>query len=86
MTARPNVELHIDELVLHGFAAADRARIGAAVEQELTRLIARQGLPAGLGSGATAHLDGGSFTVAPTASPDGIGAQVALSVLGGIGR
>ena len=31
------VELHIEELVLHGFPPRDRARIGDAVQAELDR-------------------------------------------------
>ena len=37
-----NLNLHIEELVLHGFAPGDRYRIGEAVQQELTRLFAEQ--------------------------------------------
>ena len=33
-TRRANVELHIDELVLHGFAARDRHHIAAVMERE----------------------------------------------------
>jgi hypothetical protein len=39
MKPRPSINLHIEELVLHGFAPGDRHRISEAVEQELTRLI-----------------------------------------------
>ena len=39
------IELHIEELVLHGFAPGDRHPIGDAVEHELIRLFAEQGLP-----------------------------------------
>ena len=42
------IELHIEELVLHGFAPADRYRIGDTVQRELTRLLAEQGMPASL--------------------------------------
>lgn len=41
---RPNVVLHIDELVLHGFDPSDRHRIGDAVQHELVRLLAERGL------------------------------------------
>jgi hypothetical protein len=39
-----SIELHIDELVLEGFAPGERYRIGDAVQQELTRLLTTQGL------------------------------------------
>jgi hypothetical protein len=37
-------EIHIEELVLHGFEGADRYAIGEAVSAELRRLIAAGGL------------------------------------------
>ena len=43
----PSVQLQIGELVLHGFAPAERYRIAAAVEAELSRLIAENGPPSG---------------------------------------
>jgi hypothetical protein len=43
---RPDVSVHIDELIVHGVAPAERDRIGEAVRLELTRLIAERGLPA----------------------------------------
>jgi hypothetical protein len=42
---QPSVDLHINELVLNGFAAADRHAIGDAVERELARLFAERGIP-----------------------------------------
>jgi hypothetical protein len=83
----PAVELYIEELVLHGFAAGDRHRIGEAVEQELARLLAEQGLPASFDqSGETDRLDGGTFHIAPGARPDSVGAQVAQAVYGGLAK
>jgi hypothetical protein len=55
------VKLHIGELVLHGFEPGDRARIGAALETELARLLAA-GEPESLTrAGHIARLDGGAF-------------------------
>lgn len=86
MSRRPDVELVLEELVLHGFPPGDRRRIAAAVERELARRIAEGGLPAGLaGGGALARLDGGSFTVERGATPDAIGAQVAQSIVSAAG-
>jgi hypothetical protein len=80
-----NIDLHIEELALHGFAPEDRYLIGAAVERELARLIAERGMPAGLAQGAQiASLDGGAFQVVPGARPEAIGAQVAQAVYGGM--
>lgn len=81
------IELHIEELVLHGFPPTDRHALGDAVEHELARLLAEQGLPHWLASGGgLARVDGGKFDVAPGAQPDGIGAQVAQAVFRGLGK
>lgn len=81
----PNIELHIEELVLHGFAPGDRHEIGAAVERELTRLFAEQGVPVSLANGGEiARLNGGAFSVTRGSKPEVIGAQVAQSVYGGM--
>ena len=82
-----NVRLHIDELVLDGFPPVDRYRIAAAVEAELARLLADQGVPSGLEKGGTIdRLDAGSFGLASDARPDRIGVQVAQAVYGGLTR
>lgn len=81
------IELHIEELILHGFAPGDRARIGAALEGELARLLAERGLPEGLAQGGTIdQLDGGSCEVARGAAPEAVGAQLAHAVYGGLSR
>ena len=80
-----NIELRVDELVLHGFEPKDRHRIGRAVEHELGRLFAERGAPPLAQSGEIADLDGGSFEVAPGAGAAAIGAQVAQAVYGGLG-
>lgn len=82
-----NVDVRIEELVLEGFPPGNRHRIGAAVERELTRLLAERGLPPGLAQGAEVpHLDGGSVEMNRTATPEGVGGQVAKAVYGGFGR
>ena len=73
MTPR-SIELHIEELVLHGFAPGDRYRIGEAVEQELAQ------------GGEIVSVDDGAFEVAPGSRAEAVGAQVAKAVYGGLGR
>ena len=87
-SARPHgVDLHIEELVLHGFNPGDRYRIGAAVEAELARLFAERAVSPSLARGGEmTTLDGGSFHVAPGAGPEGVGGQVARAVHGGLTR
>ena len=80
-----NVELHIEELVLHGFAPGDRYRIGEAVELELQRLLAEQGAPNLFnGNVELARIDAGAFDVKPDAKSELIGAQVAQAVYEGM--
>ena len=42
---RRDIELRIDELVLTGGPAVDGLEVAAAVEREITRMLATQGLP-----------------------------------------
>ncbi len=82
-----NVQLQIEEIILHGFTMIDRHRISVAVEQELTRLFVEQGVPPTLANGgALAKLDGGAFSVAANAKPQQIGAQVAQAIYKGLTR
>jgi hypothetical protein len=84
---QPSIEVHIEELLLHGFAPGDRYGIGAAVERELTRLFAEHGVLSSLTQdGAIVRLDGRRFQVAPDAKAETIGAQIAQAVYGGMGR
>ncbi len=84
---RANVELHIEELVLHGFPAGARHTIGDAVRRELARLLAEGGIsPTLTSAGKVPRVDGGAFQMAPDATPDAIGARVAQAIHGGLRR
>lgn len=82
-----NVELHIEELVLHGFESVDHYVVAEAVEHELARLFAEQGAPPSLMQGGEfARLDGGAFEAGSNSKAETIGGQVAQAVYGGLGR
>ncbi len=82
-----NIELHIEELVLHGFEAGDRHSIGEAVERELSRLFTEQGVPPSLERGSRIDsLKGGDIKITPGSSAEVIGARVAQAVYGGLKR
>jgi hypothetical protein len=84
-TTSPSVHVHIDELVLHGFAPVDRYRIADAFQAELTRLFAEHGLSAALGQGAEAsRLKAEEIHVTPLVPASAIGTQVARSVYGSL--
>jgi hypothetical protein len=82
-----NINLHIEELVLHGFAPGDRHRIGDAVERELRRLLIEQGVPASLTrEGSSDRIDAGSFDFAPGTKAETIGVHVAKVLYSGFRR
>jgi hypothetical protein len=75
----PNVDLHIEEIVLHGFVPGDRYRIGDALERELSRLFAEHGTPPARG-GYIGRLDGGEFEAKSDSTPEATGSSVARAV------
>ena len=80
-----NLELHIEELVLHGFAPNDRYVIADAVERELARLLAKPGIPPSLSQGGeVAHVERGMFELELSSKPEMIGVQVAQAVYRGL--
>lgn len=82
-----DVELHIEEMVLHGFAPGDRHRIADAVESELAELFTNRDVPPSLMQSAEfARLDAGTFNVASNAKAGAVGGQVARAVYEGLIR
>lgn len=82
-----NIELHINELVLHGFSPGDRRRIGEAVRQELLRQFSERGIPDALTrQGDISRLNAGSLQMGHGAKPEKIGMQVAQAVYGSVSR
>jgi hypothetical protein len=93
MGLRPDIHLHVDELVLHGVSPGDRHGVGAAVGDELSRLLTANGLPSALARGAASggidRIDAGSFERSadgPAARPAAVGAQIARAVHRGLLR
>jgi hypothetical protein len=78
-------KVHIDELVLHGFALTDRHKIARAVEVELVRLMSTGGLQ-GLGKHPLTleRIRGGAFKVTAGAKPQAAGTQIARAVFQGL--
>ena len=76
-----SIEVHINELVLHGFPAADRRPIADAIERELSGLLTHEGLPAA-DSFDTEFHNGGTFR----AGRESAGANVARAIYGGLRR
>jgi hypothetical protein len=82
-----NVELRIEELILHGFEPGDRDRIGEALQRELSQLFTEQGTPPSLTrEHAIARLEGGAFDAPSSSEPETVGSRLARSLYGGLSR
>jgi hypothetical protein len=79
--ARDPVNIHIEELVLHGFASSDRHRIARAVETELARLMSASTAPRWHGTPAALEaIHAGAFKIDAGAKPQSAGAEIARTV------
>ncbi|HYO14003.1 MAG TPA: hypothetical protein VE685_12480 [Thermoanaerobaculia bacterium] len=75
---RPNLEIHIEELILRGMPPGSKRGLAEAIEAEVRRLIQEGGMPPGWeNAGGSLRLPGGRFDVDPMSKPAAIGAQVA---------
>jgi hypothetical protein len=78
------IDIYIDELVLHGFERGDRYRIASAIEAEIARLLTEQGLPFAPAHDHSAEvLDAGQFDMTK-AKPESVGSQVAQKIHAGL--
>jgi hypothetical protein len=83
------ITVHIERLVLDGLTVtpAERPAMRVAVEKELTRLLARDGLSHQLRSaGALPRVTGGNLRLSQGNKPAQLGRQVARAVHSGIGN
>lgn len=81
---RPNVEIHIEELILRGMPPGSKRGLAEAIEAEVRRLIEVGGLPPGWeNAGGSLRLPGGRFEVDAKSKPAAIGAEVARGLHGG---
>jgi len=82
---KPNIELDIEELILHGFPPGSRYVIGDAVQKELTRLLVERGVPSPLALGGDYPLlDAGWFQLQPESNPKIIGVRIAGTLYQGL--
>jgi hypothetical protein len=84
-----NVKLHIERLILDGISPfpGERPLLQAAIEAELTRLLANGGLNDALRSGgALYNVRTAGFQLAHDGNPARLGEQIARAVYGGIGK
>jgi len=77
--SQANLELTIGRLLLPDLPPSQRARVTAVIEQELTRLWAEQGVPAGVAGDGLA-LDAATIELPAGTSAQAMGVQVAQSI------
>ncbi|NOK34662.1 hypothetical protein HMI49_15790 [Corallococcus exercitus] len=76
-----DIEIHIEELLLHGVDVADRAALAEALQRELRVLVAEQGIPALLASPERfQRWSPGPLTVEPGMKPEQLGARLAQTL------
>jgi hypothetical protein len=80
------IEVHIDELVLHGFPAHGRARIGDAVEAAIASALAAHGGELADADAHTDRVDAGAVSVAARPSPVAVGGAVGDAVASAVAR
>lgn len=76
-----SIELHIEELVLHGFTPGQRYQVAADIQMELSRLFAERGLPASFNGGF--HIDqlnAGSLQANNVADKTSAGSRIAGAI------
>lgn len=84
-----NINVHIKRLVLDGISVSpdQRPHLQAAVEAELGRLLAADGLAPGLlGGGAVPHVPAEAIQLPGESDPSHMGRQIAQAVYGGNGQ
>ncbi len=75
------IEIHIEELVLHDVDPADRQAVADALHAELQALVAREGISRLLADpGLAARGAPGPITLAPGSRPAQLGAHVARAL------
>ncbi len=83
-----NINIQIERLILDGLPISHNQRplLQAAVEAELARLLAADGLAPNLQAGGVLpYVPGGSIQLASDGNPKTLGQQIAQAVYGGIG-
>ena len=76
------IEVHIEELVLHGFDLRSRWSVGDAFESELRGLLAKKGIPEAWLSSPD-RIDARTISATTVTKPAVTGAQIAGAVYGG---
>jgi plasmid stabilization system protein ParE len=85
--AIPDIDLHIEELVLHGYTPSEARRAGAALQTKLGRLLSGRGLPKSLAASAEIpKIDTGQVRHPAAVGPEATGVEIARAIHGGLNR
>ncbi len=80
-----SIELHIEELVIHGFEPNDCEQLASAVESELARLLTERGIQQSLTDGIEIErLHGGAFRIKQDEPSTSVGQHLAGAIYSGI--
>jgi len=80
-----DIDINIDEIVLHGFARNDYEGIKTAIEAELERLIREKGIPSILSSPLRyRQIEGGTFKMNRGTGMVKVGNEIAGTVYNGL--
>jgi hypothetical protein len=80
---RASVYVHVHDLVLHGFPAADARRVADGVGVELVRLFSTGGVPRAMSAAHQAQtVQAGTIRVLPGVAGAPVGRQIARAVYG----
>ena len=83
--ANPDIELQIEEIVLHGFPHINNAALRQAVETELRAMLqGNVSIVESMSTRNTAAVDAGSVQMSAGTSPEALGKIIAGAVYGGI--
>jgi hypothetical protein len=79
------IEVHVEELILHGFEHTNRWRIADALQQELRGLLTAKGVPS-LWLSNPERIEGRTMPSASLTRPAQAGAEIAAAVYRGGGK
>lgn len=81
---KPEIEIHIDSLALHGFSTFDPGSFSTALSGELTRLLADGSPRPGAWRVEAVQIDLQGSGGGPTADSASVGVQVARAIYAGM--
>jgi hypothetical protein len=80
-----NLDLRIEELILHGVPSADREQVAGAIGRALTRLFEQHGVPPGLARlGEIDRLGAPALSLRPGDDAEALGARIARAIYDGL--